>query len=170
MQKPVLFVGSSSEAKRLIRGLSLNLKGEDVEVRDWSTSAWPLSRGTLDGIEEKLDEADFAAFILSADDIAAIRGEEAKVARDNVVFELGLSFGRIGRDRTFIIASKEAMHTATDLAGVTAVIYEPESDSRKAMSNPASEILEAIEAQGRREHGDADGILRRGATTTIDLV
>ena len=107
----------------------------------------------------------------SADDIAAIRGEEAKVARDNVVFELGLSFGRIGRDRTFIIAApKEAMHTATDLAGVTAVIYEPESDSRKAMSNPASEILEAIEAQGRREHGDADGILRRGATTTIDMV
>jgi hypothetical protein len=170
LPKPILFVGSSSEAKKLIRGLELNLEGEDVEVRSWGTSAWALSGGTLDGIEEKIDEADFAAFILSADDVATIRGERVKVARDNVLFELGLSFGRLDRDRTFILAPKDAIHTASDLAGITVVSYQPDSTPRKMMSTPASKLLEAIEEYGVKDRAGADGAVRRGSTATIDVV
>lgn len=170
MPKPIMFVGSSLEQKRLIRGLSLNLKDENVKVVNWGTSAWALSRGTLDGIEAKLDEADFAAFILSADDIAIIRGEQKKVARDNVLFELGLSFGCIGRDRTFILAPTGPMHTASDLAGITVVRYENGPNGRDAMSDPASELLEAIELRGPRDRAGADGAARRGSTATIDVV
>jgi hypothetical protein len=165
-----MFVGSSSEAGKLVGGLSVNLEGANVEVLDWATSAWSLSRSTLDGLEAKLEGADFAAFILSADDVAIIRGEKTKVARDNVLFELGLSFGMIGRDRTFIIAPKESMHKASDLAGITAVIYEPDADARKAMKNPAFRISEEIDKQGKRDRGDRDGGARRGSTAHIEMV
>ena len=93
-----------------------------------------------------------------------------KVARDNVLFELGLSFGRLGRDRTFIVASKDVTHAASDLAGITVVSYEPDSDNRKTMDNPASEILEAIEKRGCRDRAGMDGVVRRGSTATIDVV
>ncbi len=165
-----MFVGSSSEARTLTQGLSLVLEGEDVDIHDWGTSTWSLSRGTLDNIEEKLDRADFAAFILSADDVAIIRSQEMKVARDNVLFELGISFGRIGRDRTFILAPELAMRTATDLAGVTIIPYAPGSDSRNAMKNPAFKILEGIRKHGLRDRTGADGVFRRGATRAIDIV
>jgi uncharacterized SAM-dependent methyltransferase len=166
-----MFVGSSWEAKGLIRGLSLNLKDEEVDIRNWGTSRWSLSQGTLDGIEQKLDEADFAAFILSADDIAIIRGEQVEVARDNVLFELGLSFGRLGREHTFILAPKGSLHTPTDLAGITVVQYQSsDPDKRKSMDNPASELLEAIQARGRRERPGPVGALARGDTTRIDTV
>ncbi len=165
-----MFVGSSSEAKKLIQGLSLNLDGEDVEVRNWDTSPWPLSYDTLHGIENKLKEADFAAFILSADDVASIRGKQMKVARDNVLFELGLSFGKLGRDRTFIIAPKEAMHKASDIAGLTAVLYESDPDGDKAMKNPALRIIKEIKKHGKKESTDTDGNAQRGSTERIDMI
>ncbi len=170
MQKPVLFVGSSSEAKHLINGLTLNLKNENVRVRNWGTSRWPLSRSTLDGLDKKFEEADFATFILSPDDVAIIRGKEEKVARDNVLFELGMSFGYLGRDRTFIIASKEAMHNVSDLHGITAIRYEDEQDDQDTMSTPAVELLAAIRERGPRERADTDGARRRGSTDRIEMV
>jgi hypothetical protein len=164
-----MFVGSSTEARGLIQGLILNLEGRDVEVRDWATSAWALSRSTLDNIEDKLEAADFATFILSPDDVAIIREKEQRVARDNVLFELGMSFGHIGRDRTFILVPKAAMHTASDLDGITVVVYEPELDSRKAMKIPALKIMEAIESRGHKDRAGLNGA-RRGSTTSIDVV
>jgi predicted nucleotide-binding protein len=40
---------------------------------------------------------DYAVFILRADDVQLRDGERAPLARANVVFELGMAIGRIGR-------------------------------------------------------------------------
>jgi hypothetical protein len=167
-----MFVGSSSETKGLIRGLKLNLTDE-VAVENWATTAWPLSRSTLDGIERKLDDADFAAFILAPEDIAIIRGERVLVPRDNVLLELGISFGRIGRDRTFILAPKgpeSNHHRPSDLWGITVIEYEREKNNRATMSDPADELLEAIQERGLKDRPGADGALTRGDTTRIEVV
>lgn len=170
MKKPILFVGSSSEAAGLIRGLELNLADEDVEVRSWRTDPWRLSGSTLSEIEKKLGEAHFAAFILADDDIAVIRGQEIKVARDNVVFELGMSFGRIERERTFIVLPKTAEHLASDLSGLVVVPYDPDPDEQKAMKVPASRLWSTIKRYGLRDGTGIDGTARRGATGSIAVV
>jgi uncharacterized SAM-dependent methyltransferase len=172
-----MFVGSSSEAKNLIRALSLNLKGEPVDVHNWGTTRWELSGSTLKSIEEKLEKADFAAFILAADDVAVIRGEELQVPRDNVLFELGMSFGLLGRERTFVLAP-EGVRIPSDLAGIKLVRYElaagkikhTAAENRKAMDDPGSELLEVIDELGCRVHGGADGVLQRGSTSRIELI
>jgi Predicted nucleotide-binding protein containing TIR-like domain/Histidine-specific methyltransferase, SAM-dependent len=164
-----MFVGSSSESKDLIRDLGASLKGEGVEIRGWATSRWSLSEGTLGNLEGKLEEADFAAFILSADDVAIIRGEEVEVARDNVIFELGLAFGLLGRKRTFILAPRGSLHTPTDLAGITVAQYEVDPDIENSMNDPGTELLREIKAQGRRER-PAPHALMRGDATRIDTV
>lgn len=155
-----------------MRGLGLNLDGK-VTVANWATIAWPLSRATLDGIEKALDGADFAAFILSPDDTAVIRGETTRVPRDNVLFELGVSFGRLPRERTFILAPKESgsdQRTLPDLLGITAIQYEREKDDRTSMANPASQLLEAIREIGPRSREGNDGSLERGDTSRIELI
>jgi len=167
-----MFVGSSSEARGLIRGLSLNL-GKEVAVRKWTTIAWPLSHHTLDGIDQQLGDADFATFILAADDIGIIRGREAKIPRDNVVLELGMSLGVLGRDRTFIltpVGTAMDVRKPSDLNGITVVEYEWENDDRTTMSGPADQLLEAIEQRGRRDHASANGALERGDTAYIETI
>jgi hypothetical protein len=172
-----MFVGSSSEARWLIRGLSVNLDGE-VEVHEWAATRWPLSRDTLDGVEEKLDDADYAAFILSGDDLAIIRDHEVSIPRDNVVLELGMSFGRLGRDHTFILIEMGSeVHTMSDIKGITIVPFELDSDvgktverARKVMANPSSKLLEAIEARGVRDRAGAREALQRGDTSRIDVI
>ena len=172
MPTSTIFVGSSSETKGLIRGLGLNLEDEDVALLNWAATASPPSRDALLGVERSLEKADFAAFILAADDVAYIRGEKVDITRDNVLLELGMSFGKIGRDRTFILAPREtksSQRTPSDLLGLTAIHYG-EGKNREAMAGAASKILEQIEELGPMHRPGGDGALERGATTQIDSV
>lgn len=171
-KEPKLFIGSSSEAKELVRGLRRNLSGDEVFVDDWVTAKWNPSHSTLGSVEGLLEEADFAAFILTPDDVAVIRGEETGVVRDNVLFELGMSFGRLKRDRTFIIAptgTKSIARTPSDLLGITAILYDgDEANSVNAMADAASEVWDRIKFLGPKDRdGDALG---RGSTLQIDTV
>jgi hypothetical protein len=71
---------------------------------------------------------DFAVFVFDADDVAQIRRAEVRTVRDNVVFELGLFIGRLGRGRAFWITAEgtAAPHIPTDLAGITRLTYRKE--------------------------------------------
>jgi hypothetical protein len=172
MPKPIMFVGSSSEDKGLIEGLRLNLKG-NVSVRSWATTTWALSRSTLTGIEKHLDEADFAAFILNANDVAVIRDKRENIPRDNVLFELGMSFGRIRRDRTFILVPQGAsteIRTLSDLLGITGISFEPDGSDQQTMATAAAELWVAIQDIGPRSHRGINGALERGDTIEIDRI
>ena len=46
---------------------------------------------------------EFAAFVFTPDDIARLRGRDVLIARDNVVFEVGLFMGALGAERVFFI-------------------------------------------------------------------
>jgi hypothetical protein len=62
-----------------------------------------------------------------------MRDKMVAVARDNVIFELGLFIGRLGRNRVFFIAPRGSydFHLPTDLLGVTSGDYDhTRSDQR----------------------------------------
>lgn len=67
-----------------------------------------LTMSYLESLLDHLEDTDFGLFIFGQDDLARIRGTEMRIARDNVVFELGLFIGRLGRDRSFILMPKMA--------------------------------------------------------------
>jgi hypothetical protein len=138
--KPALFLGSSSESLDIAYAAQRNL--EDVaEVVVWTQGIFELTKSYLESLLDALDDTEFGLFVFGADDVVRIRGTEMPAARDNVVFELGLSIGRLGRDRTFILMPKTAadFHLPTDLLGVSTATFQPPSrpDRLQAALGPA---------------------------------
>jgi CAP12/Pycsar effector protein, TIR domain len=126
--KPTLFVGSSSESLDVAYAAQRNL--EDVaEVVVWTQGIFELTRSYLESLLDALEDTEFGLFIFGADDLIRIRGTEMPTARDNVVFELGLFIGRLGRDRTFILMPRSSadFHLPTDLLGVSTATFQPPS-------------------------------------------
>jgi Predicted nucleotide-binding protein containing TIR-like domain len=123
--KPRLFIGSSSESLDLAYAVHQNLRRE-AECTLWNEGVFEPSKYTLESILKALEHSDFGLFVFGGDDILRMRSVDYVAVRDNVLFELGLFVGRLGRDRTFFLLPDE--HTAfrlpTDLLGLTPLTYE----------------------------------------------
>lgn len=69
--------------------------------------------------------------------------------RDNVLFELGLFMGALGREKTFIVHCRDKdIDLPTDLAGVTLATFRDRSDGnlQAALGPVCLDIKEAIRA------------------------
>jgi hypothetical protein len=100
-----------------------------------------LTKSYLESLLDALEDTEFGWFIFGADDVLRIRGTEMPTARDDVVFELGLFIGRLGRDRSFILMPKGSadFHLPTDLLGISTATFQPpsRSDRLQAALGPA---------------------------------
>jgi len=135
--KPSIFIGSSSEALALAKAIKGVLK-MDFNVDIWNEHLFELGEDTLNNLLRFIQCYDFALLVLTGDDFAKIRGKGVKTPRDNVVFELGLFMGALGRRRAFPIvapAKAKRVETPSDLLGTTAV-YLPKGFAKK--STPAA--------------------------------
>jgi hypothetical protein len=123
-KKPALFIGSSKEGLAVARAIQIGLD-YDCEVTLWNQGAFGLGQGTLESLVQLLNQFDFAVLVLTADDLVQSRGASSHAPRDNVLFELGLFMGGIGRDRTFVVHDRsERIKMPSDLAGVTTATFE----------------------------------------------
>ena len=128
--KPKLFIGSSVEGLNVAYAIQQNLT-YDAESTVWDQGVFELSRTTIESLNAILDKVDFGVFIFSPDDVVVMRGQESSVVRDNVLFELGLFIGKLGRDRVFfIIPDGSEIHLPTDLLGVTPGKYNPNREDK----------------------------------------
>jgi len=108
----------------------------DAEVTVWTQGIFELSRTTLSTLVEAIDQYDFAVFVLTPDDIVTMRDDTRRVARDNVIFELGLFIGGIGECNTFIVHPRgiSELHLPTDLLGVTPATYDPDRSDKNLIA------------------------------------
>jgi predicted nucleotide-binding protein len=126
--KPQVFIGSSTGGLQVAELIQLGLE-HSAECTLWTQSTFAASQTTIESIVDASLRYDFAILVLTADDMIAKRGVEAAAPRDNVVFELGLFTGALGRARTFMVLCRdENIQLPTDLNGVTAVTYARRSD------------------------------------------
>jgi hypothetical protein len=124
--------------KLLRRALS-----ETAEVKPWPEQ-FPLTKTYIEALESLLDTSDFAVLVLTPDDRTTSRETERPSPRDNVVFELGLFLGQLGRDRCFLIQSRDLnLKLPSDLLGVESATYSlsPDQDLETAL-NPACARIE----------------------------
>lgn len=129
--KPSIFVGSSSESLDIPRAIQLQLR-DVANVTLWTDLDTP-GKYTLEALINAAERFDFAVFVFAPDDDVRSRGVRGKMVRDNVIFELGLFMGRLGRSRTFILEQTNAgLKTISDLVGLTVVFFDPPSKTLKA--------------------------------------
>lgn len=125
--RPKIFIGSSRQNVEIAKILRQQLVEQvDVEANVWDEEGvFNLNRGFLEDLLNLLDEFDFAVFVLAADDVTLSKSELSFSPRDNVVLELGLFMGRLGRDRVFVAYDDSIdLKRPSDLDGVTFASYD----------------------------------------------
>jgi tetratricopeptide (TPR) repeat protein len=123
--KPRAFIGSSVEGLGIAYAVQQNLL-HDAEITVWSQGVFELSATAVESLTTVLSSSDFGIFIFTPDDFATIRQQGHSIVRDNVLFELGLFIGKLGKERTFFVQpdSTKDLHIPTDLFGLTPAKYE----------------------------------------------
>ena len=153
--KPRIFLGSSGQQEKLLQALTRGLQ-DIADVQPWTTAFNP-GVSTLERLVELSREVDFAAFVFAQDDWTGTSPDLASgqaSPRDNVVFEAGLFGGALGIRRTIILHAS-GTKLPTDLLGLTAIRYEP--DTTPAIVRQINQKLRnVIGAEGRMGRLEGD--------------
>jgi CRP/FNR family transcriptional regulator, cyclic AMP receptor protein len=122
--EPIVFIGSSAEGLVIGEHVHDYLAKKPVVPRLWSKGVFQASKTTIENLVIQAHESDFAALVLTADDMTFSRGSTIASPRDNVIFELGLFMGSLGRERVFILKPKGLdIRIPSDLLGVIWLEY-----------------------------------------------
>lgn len=126
-----VFIGSSSEGLEIAKTLMELLKN-DLNTFLWSQNIFDPSSYPLKSLHETLLTVNFGIFVITPDDFLETRNNSYKVARDNVIFELGLFMGKLGYENCFIVIPRniDRLHLPSDLLGLTVIDYDNKSGKR----------------------------------------
>lgn len=149
---PKVFVGSSREGLKVAEAIQKELSN-DADVTLWSQGIFRTTNIAIEDLMSALNEFDFAVFVFLPEDTVTVRDKKALAVRDNVLFELGLFLGKLGRQRNFFITPKDDaginLHLPSDLSGITPATYDPAAKNLRAGISPALyEIKESIRTLG----------------------
>jgi len=122
--KPRIFIGSSSDSINIANACNVALD-RSAEVSIWPNVFDKAGSDTLSSLITKANNVDFALFVFSPDDVTTVRGSSQSSVRDNVLFELGLFIGSIGKERCFILKPRNVeLYIASDLAGINTLDFD----------------------------------------------
>jgi len=178
MPKPAAFIGSSTEGLEFARAVRALVR-DDAEVTLWNEGVFTIGTTFIESLMTALPRFDFAVLLLTPDDLTITRDVRTLGPRDNVLFELGLFMGRLGRERTFVVRPDgDGIKLPSDLAGLVAPAYEwPRADGNYlAAVGPACDLIrqvirslgpvpakmlaqvQAVEAEQQRQKQDIDAL------------
>src|SRR5690349_10971754 len=146
MQNKTIFIGSSKEGLKVAEATQVLLSADNFDVLVWNQGAFGLGKSILEELMSFLDKCDFAIFILRADDLLTSKGQIYSATRDNVLFELGLFIGRLGRLKTFIIYdSSTDTKIMSDLSGILYTSFDgAKPDLNMSLGPAVSRIKQQI--------------------------
>lgn len=154
MNKPSVFIGSSTEGVEFARA-TRSLLNEDAEITIWNEGFFGIGNTFLETLVNALPRFDFAVLVLTPDDLVSSRNIETFGPRDNVIFELGLFMGHLGRLRTLILHQAAApLKIPTDLSGIRTATYDwPRADKnyKSAVGAACDAIRETVRDLGIAE-------------------
>lgn len=127
-EKPTVFIGSTAERLEMARAVQGACQYDPWTVRLWAEGVFGAGKTPIESLAQQLDTLDFGIVVVTADDVVRSRHEQDLAPRDNVVFELGLLMGCLGRERTFMAIPMEEAKTIklpSDLVGVKPLNIKP---------------------------------------------
>jgi predicted nucleotide-binding protein len=122
--QPRLFIGSSAENLPVAREIQSGLSHDKMIVSVWTDGVFRASKTAVESLLVAVRASDFAVLLITPDDIVVSRDIESPAPRDNVVFELGLFMGLLGRERTLVVKPRGVnIKMPSDLLGFTPLEY-----------------------------------------------
>lgn len=146
-----VFIISSAEALPIARHVQNAFEHDDFNTVIWTDGVFRIANYPLQDLEAQIDESDFAIAIAHADDLTESRGKDWPSPRDNVVFELGLFMGRLGRTRAVLMEPREEkVKLPSDLTGITTITYRYDrgGDGAALLAPACNRLRDHINAHG----------------------
>jgi len=147
--KPKVFIGSSTPGYPIAE----QVKACISTVADcylWKDSGvWEINKSTFDNLLRIANYFDFGIFVATCDDLTLTNDKLVIEPRDNVILEMSLFLGALGRDKSFLLV-EEGLKLPTDFNG----IYMPRFDPKNVNSIPTAcnAVVEKIEEHYRLGH------------------
>ena len=148
---PTLFVASSTQSVNISEALRSIFPLDDIRVKVWKDlGVFPLSEHSIESLENVINICDYGVFVLGPDDIILDKNGFHRVTRDNVIFELGLFIGKIGRKRSFMLKeSGVKIKLPSDLEGITWAEFKVDKTRKYDLSKARDQIKQAIDRAPR---------------------
>jgi len=148
------FIGSTTEKSVLATKLQ-GLLNEFCLSKHWK-DAFRDRKTFISNLENIIFEYDFAVYFITPDDLVFSRGRLKEAIRDNIIFEIGMFYGAIGRERCFLLAPKnlDVDYLPSDLRGISFIGYNDQvsKENIKDILRPiADEIKDIMENLGVRK-------------------
>lgn len=140
-----VLIVSSAEALPVARLVKEEFDHDEVFIEIWP-DIFRATFYTLDDLERKLSETDFVIAIAQGDDLVEVRDEKWPAPRDNVIFELALAMGMLGRHRAILMEPREEkVKLPSDLAGVTTVTYKKGANGKPDIGPACTKLRRRFE-------------------------
>ncbi|MCZ6688082.1 MAG: nucleotide-binding protein [Planctomycetota bacterium] len=145
MDKPPVFIGSSSEGLRVAEAVFAHLSHETMP-KLWTHQLFLPGQYPIETLQEQLHKNAFAILVASPDDQLIKRGVQSSAMRDNLLLEFGLFTGALGRKRAFFLCpDSPAVELPSNLLGMIVATY----DGARAKGK-ADEIASAVQVPCQR--------------------
>jgi len=119
-----VFIMSSTEALHIAREVQSHFEHDYFSVVIWTDGVFRASSYPIESLVKAVKDSDFAIAIAQPDDLTNTRGQAKPVPRDNIIFELGVFIGHLGRERTLLLEPRgEEVKLPTDLSGLMTIGY-----------------------------------------------
>lgn len=160
-ERPIrVFIGSSKEGLPFAFALQavLDRQRGDVEVNQWSADGFTLGQTNIENLIDNSAGCDYAILIVTPDDVLDRRGEVLSAPRDNIVFEIGLFIGALGRHRTVILRDQR-VSLPSDLGGIKVAEFRATQHdgnmrtATQAIGGAMAELLDFLVKPKGRDRG-----------------
>lgn len=141
---PKLFIGSSTRAYDTATKIK-NCLSTVADCTLWKEpEVWEPNKSTFDNLLRMAGYFDFGVFVATADDLTLVSDKLVFEPRDNVILEMALFLGAMGRHKSFLLV-EEGIKLPSDFDG----IYMPRFNSKDdaSIERACNELVGTI-----REH------------------
>ncbi len=140
--KPKIFIGSSTAGISYAEKVKANLSAiGDCFI--WNgPNVWEPNRSTFENLLRMVSYFDFGIFVATADDLTLTNDKIVIESRDNVILEMALFCGAMGRDKSFLLV-EGGIKLPTDFNGIYMPRFKKFDDS--TINTACDEYVNRIE-------------------------
>jgi hypothetical protein len=126
--KPKIFIGSSKAGYSTAEKVKSNLSSVGDCFLWQDPDVWEPNRSTFDNLLRMARYFDFGVFVATADDLTLTNENLVIEPRDNVILEMSLFLGAMGRDKSFLLV-EEGIKLPSDFNGIYMPRFKSSDDA-----------------------------------------